>query len=292
MTDAAVGHQHRGLVRGRLRGQGVNVRRHDVHHRCIEVDPGRHDPRQQIMKREHPDRAMVVVGYDHRADVVGVHARKRLPDRGAGETGHRSATHQVGKRGAERGVARHLGGERRLRGAQRQIEQIGQAARAEVVKHRTQREQLVEVLAIELEAETVLHRPVHRSHGAAGEQRADRKAFPGHQLPGAFLRGAVFIFGLAAHAPLLDDEEHGGRPLFGRGDALAAGVEAEAQALGQELQVRRAHLVEGRMAQQELHHRREDGVGRGDAGSFVGGGQGFRVGVGKFPPISRRAVHK
>ena len=158
MANAVLGHQQARIRRGLRRVERPHTARHHGGHRRIERHAGQDHASDQVGARQDADRllaAIVALDHDDRTDVQGMHALEHLAQRLVRCAGQRRAARQLSQRGAHGALDARFVRIARLQLLPRQVQQGAEAALAEVEKHLAAPRELLELGALQSQAEGV-----------------------------------------------------------------------------------------------------------------------------------------
>ena len=257
VADAALRHHERRVTGGSAGRQRDDRSAHHFADRSAERSLRENDAADHVLASEDTERLRVLVDDRHRADPMLLHRREGVADGRVRPAGHRRDPRQRPERRRESAL---LGHRRRVLGLQprpRQVEQVRESPRAEILEDGRRGDQRVEHGGRELEAERVSRRAVHARHAAVPEQGTQRKHLARRELEE---RGhtADVAWALTADRALADDVAMRG-PLGSRHqDRLAGSEVTQARAPDDVSEVALAHRRERRVGHERLLEAGED----------------------------------
>jgi hypothetical protein len=213
-------------------------------------------PADHVLPREDAERPRLGVDDRHRADPVFLHRGQRVAEQRIGAAHHRHLPQQRAS-GSKPALLRGGGRVFRLQSNPRQVEQVREPARAEVLEDRRRADHRVEDGDGKLEAERILRRTVDAGDAAPPDQRAQRKHLAGRELPQRD-GGAADAWALATDGALADHVAVPW-PLGGRcQDDLARREVLELRRADDPVEVALVHRGERRVRLQCLPHASQD----------------------------------
>ena len=255
-------HDECGVAGGGVGTQGDRGRAHHFAHRARERAPRKDDAADDILSREDAQRPPGGVDDRHRADARRLHRRQRIAERRIGTADDGRPVEQHRQRRRQVAALRRGGCVLRLQSLPREVEQVREAPRAEILEDRRCREHRVEDGGREAEAERVARCAVDARHAASRDQGAERKHFAGGELPERG-RVAMRVRPLAAHRALPDHVAMPGTVGPGPENDFSGCEIPERRRAHDPVEVFAAHRRERRVRRQRLPHSGENG-GRGN----------------------------
>ena len=171
MAEAVLGHGQRGFMRQRLRRQCLQICRHHIDHRLIQIDLRQSNALQHIGQGQNTQRTPILIHRDHGADLLLMHDLQHLPYRHIRRACYRCAPDDR-RQGAGQRLLFHTRitvlGLDDLFGV---FQQIGDAPRTEIAECGTEADQLAKIGRRQFVAEHIVARPIDARDTAVGQQR-------------------------------------------------------------------------------------------------------------------------